>query len=126
MNLWTLVLHCVPQQTLHASTQTIVQEEIQVDTPRDKKIHFLDPNELKTTDFFSGAWLQPMEMFLKLDTNEIGYLEAGSFAVFRPNRSKLRMTLDWLDFSVEHMYVLYHFFGLAWLLSGLTIVLILL
>lgn len=44
-----------------------------------------------------------MSTFLKLDTNEIETVEMGVFRVWKENRDNMRMTLDWLDFSVEHL-----------------------
>ena len=67
------------------------------------QVHFLKLGQLDLKDFFSATWIQPVSTFLALDTNTIENVEMGCFSVFRPNKSRLRMTLDWMDFSVEHM-----------------------
>jgi hypothetical protein len=40
---------------------------------------------------------------LKLNITNIKTVEDGCFQAFRQDRDAVRMTLDWLDFSVEHM-----------------------
>jgi hypothetical protein len=58
-------------------------------------------------DYYSGAWLQPTEVFQNWDTMNVYTLEDASWRVYNNNRDKVRMSLDWLDFSVEHMSKFY-------------------
>ena len=75
-----------------------------IDPTAHAPVYLLDSSHIPDgKDFFSATWLQPVEKFLMLDTDRIKTVEAGCFAVIRSNRESLRMTLDWLDFSVEHM-----------------------
>lgn len=67
-------------------------------------VHFVDSERIeRTSDFYSGSWLQPAETFLSMKTSKIKNLESASFVTFVENRDRLRMTLDWLDWSVEHL-----------------------
>lgn len=68
-----------------------------------RRVYFVDSRRFEDIDLFSAAWLQPVDIFLKLNTSRIATCEGGSFAVFRQNRGRVRMTLDWFDFAVEHM-----------------------
>ena len=68
-----------------------------------QRVHFLERNQLGKQDFFAGTWLQPLSTFLDLNTSKISHVEAGCTVVWETHRNQMRMTLDWLDFSVEHM-----------------------
>ena len=68
-----------------------------------RTMQFIPSNNLLKIDYFSATWIQPMSTFLKLDTEEIINVEMGVFRVWKDNLSRMRMTLDWLDFSVEHL-----------------------
>lgn len=72
-------------------------------THRDQKVDFIPSHLLGKLDYFSATWIQPVTTFLKLDTNEIVTVESGVFRVWKENLDRMRMTLDWLDFSVEHL-----------------------
>lgn len=68
-----------------------------------RKVHFLGMDQVETEDMFSATWLQPVSSFLKMDVDNIKTVEDGCFQAFWANMSAVRMTVDWLDFSVEHM-----------------------
>lgn len=68
-----------------------------------RQVHFLDQSQVDLNDQFSATWLQPLENFLKMNVDGIKTVEDGCFQAFRTNPRAVRMTLDWLDFSVEHM-----------------------
>lgn len=68
-----------------------------------RQVHFLPGDQLSINDMFSATWLQPVENFLKMNVANIKTVEDGCFQAFRPDLGAVRMTLDWLDFSVEHM-----------------------
>jgi hypothetical protein len=68
-----------------------------------RTMQFIPSNNLGKLDYFSATWIQPMSTFLKLDTNRIINVEMGVFRVWRENLDRMRMTLDWMDFSVEHL-----------------------
>mmetsp|Transcript_20866 Transcript_20866/g.50215 ORF Transcript_20866/g.50215 Transcript_20866/m.50215 type:complete len:468 (-) Transcript_20866:45-1448(-) len=67
-----------------------------------------DPNHPATVAFndaYSGSWWAPLSSFLRYKNVEITSpsQEGASFELFLANYDKVRMTKDWLDFSVEHM-----------------------
>lgn len=68
-----------------------------------RQVHFLDLDQLNLMDHFSGTWLQPVNNFLRMNLSQILTVEDGCHQAFRENKSAARMTLDWLDFSVEHL-----------------------
>jgi hypothetical protein len=70
-------------------------------------VHFIHAKRFDDDkDLFSASWLQPLSTFLDFDTS--GWLtlqttSAASYALFKKHHNEVRMTLDWLDFSVEHL-----------------------
>ena len=70
-----------------------------------KKVHMMQASEVEENDLFSASWLQPVSIFLDMDTSGDVLMtsDAGSYTVFEKNRENVRMTLDWLDLSVEHL-----------------------
>ncbi|CAB9525723.1 expressed unknown protein [Seminavis robusta] len=71
----------------------------------DRMVHFLDLTQLAEHDAFAASWLQSREQFQSMKLDDIGICEdAAFFAYSKDDRwSKLRMTADWLDFSIEHL-----------------------
>ena len=55
------------------------------------------------TDFYSGAWLMNLASFMEIDTHKIQTLECGSLKPMIQFKTNIRMTRDWLEFTVEHM-----------------------
>ena len=71
-----------------------------------RNVYFIQAGKhMDDKDLFSASWLQPISSFLKFDTSgkNLATTQAGSNALFQSNREKVKMTLDWLDFSVEHL-----------------------
>jgi hypothetical protein len=58
-----------------------------------------------TTDFYAASWIMNTGMFRQVDTtpDSIRELEDGVFAAFHRRDHQLRMTLDYLDWGVEHL-----------------------
>ncbi|VEU35705.1 unnamed protein product [Pseudo-nitzschia multistriata] len=54
-------------------------------------------------NYFSGTWIQPIERFQRLNVDIMSSLEDASHRVFFENKEDVRMTVDWLDFAVEHL-----------------------
>jgi hypothetical protein len=56
-------------------------------------------------DFFSASWYMNVDRFAQVDVSpeNLANVEAGCFGAFRNRQELIRMSLDWLDFSVEHM-----------------------
>ena len=54
---------------------------------------------------FSASWWAPLSSFLQYKDVEIvsSSPEGASFEMFNANIDRIKMTKDWLDFSVEHM-----------------------
>jgi len=68
-------------------------------------VYWLNHNQFKDgkRDYYSGSWLLPMRYFESLDAKGMRILEDGSHHVFYENIKEVRMSVDWLDFAVEHM-----------------------
>lgn len=76
--------------------------------PREKsdlyrQVHFIDKSQLSIMDMVSGSWIQPLSTFLEMNVQGIKSVDDGCLQAIKPNLDQVRMTLDWLDFSVEHM-----------------------
>jgi hypothetical protein len=56
-------------------------------------------------DFFSDSWYMNVDLFREMDVSEdsIETVESACFAAYEDRMDLVRMSLDWLDFSVEHM-----------------------
>lgn len=82
------------------------------DNPAPKKsyqtVHFLAMDQVERQDMFSATWLQPVSQFMTMNIDNIKTVEDGCFQAFWANMNAVRMTLDWLDFSVEHMSKVSH------------------
>lgn len=68
-----------------------------------QKVHFLGRSQLTRRDTFSASWLQSTQDFMRMNLTRITFCEAAAFAAFARRTHKLRMTLDYLDLSVEHL-----------------------
>ena len=83
--------------------------ELAMEPPREqtkkpvRTVHFLENNQLHINDHFSATWIQPLSNFMQVNVSNIKTVEDGCFQVFRQDRNAVKMTLDWLDFSVEHL-----------------------
>ena len=99
VGLATLFLFTTTTTTDETPLERKMESTILPPTP----VHLLKLGELEWKDLFSATWIQPVATFLELDTNKIRSVEQSSFQVFYENSRKVRMTYDWLDFSVEHM-----------------------
>lgn len=58
---------------------------------------------LRGNDLFSASWIMDVGHFRKIHANEIHTVESGCFVPFRQFSAHVRMTRDWLEFTVEHM-----------------------
>lgn len=69
-----------------------------------EEVYFLNRTQLSKHDGFSATWLTTKEDFLTLPFDLMHSCEMTSFRAFDMSREeKMRMTLDWTQFSVEHM-----------------------
>ena len=66
-------------------------------------VEWLKVGELDINDFFSATWIMSRTTFLESNVTYIKNVEGACFGLFRDREDKLRMSLDWLDFSVEHL-----------------------
>lgn len=58
----------------------------------------------KRTDAYAAAWFQSKERFARNRVNKITYLEDAVWRAVDVNMGRdIRLTRDWLDFSVEHL-----------------------
>jgi len=67
------------------------------------KVHFLNPEDVTQQDSFSASWLQSKQDFMEMDLDAVGICEDAAFKAWNTRRDKLRMSLDYLDWSVEHL-----------------------
>lgn len=76
------------------------------------EVYFLDSAQVSMADGFSATWLQSKESFYQMNLHDIDTCEDASFYAYslgsngterRRVEQKMRMTLDWMDWSVEHM-----------------------
>lgn len=73
-------------------------------TIEDRQVHFMPLGQVSEKDAFSASWLQRTEDFMTMELDRILICEDAAFRAFRgPRRKMLRMTLDWFDFSLEHL-----------------------
>ena len=70
---------------------------------RTSTVKWLTEMDLDDLDPFSGTWYMSMDLFLEADLPNIGNVEGASWELFKGRYHLLRMPVDWLDFSVEHM-----------------------
>ena len=77
-----------------------------LDTSSANELYFVPPKDISTQDTFSASWLQSKKEFLTFDLAQVGMCEDAAFKLWNEGsgrRHKLRMTLDYFDFSVEHL-----------------------
>ena len=69
-----------------------------------REVKWMDDSHFKYLDYFSATWILPVHIFLdNVETEGMDSVESAVHRVRRFNRDKVRMSVDWLDFSVEHM-----------------------
>jgi hypothetical protein len=54
-------------------------------------------------DLFSASWIMNLSRFKNINTDTIATIEDGCFQPFLQYINDVRMTRDWLEFTVEHM-----------------------
>jgi len=88
----------VPKQDAGAKANSLQQATT-------REVYFLDRTQLTEADGYAGAWIQTKQDFLGMRVDKINIAEDASFQAYsRKGRTrKMRMTVDWMDFSVEHM-----------------------
>jgi hypothetical protein len=68
------------------------------------EVFFLNETHLSHHDGFSASWLQSRSDFVNMPFDEIYTCESAAFRAYDGRRtSKMRMTNDWMQFSVEHL-----------------------
>ena len=75
-------------------------------TNNQQQIQFIPNNQLRDRDYFSDSWLITKQRFLDLDLMLVGVVEDAALIPARFNGKPLKhakMTVDWLDFCVEHL-----------------------
>lgn len=102
-----------PQQSTakHQTTQmsdqdtrlmsTVVRYDYSPDTST--TVHFLNETQVTQHDSFSASWLMGKQDFLDMNLDPINMCEDAAFKAWNNRRNKLRMTLDYFDWSVEHL-----------------------
>lgn len=105
-----------------------VEPDVNVENATKTKapIHFLSSKHFEDLDdTFSASWLQRLEDFMQMDCASMHVVEDSSWLAYRTPEDtrleKLRMTIDWLDFSVEHLshwHKMFHIFDEPLLVDG--------
>mmetsp|Transcript_10345 Transcript_10345/g.24644 ORF Transcript_10345/g.24644 Transcript_10345/m.24644 type:complete len:194 (-) Transcript_10345:1253-1834(-) len=67
-----------------------------------RTLYWMDHTAVKDF-YYSGSWIQPIEPFLDLRIESMQSLEDASHRVYFENEKNVRMSVDWLDFAVEHL-----------------------
>mmetsp|Transcript_205 Transcript_205/g.495 ORF Transcript_205/g.495 Transcript_205/m.495 type:complete len:559 (+) Transcript_205:124-1800(+) len=67
-----------------------------------RTVYWLDHTAM-SENYFSAAWLQPIEPFKSLNVASMNMLEDASHRVFYENKENVRQPVDWFDFAVEHL-----------------------
>lgn len=99
------------QSTSTASPPRNASSSSSSSSPPASIVDDVDTNWLGMADFyvyldaFSDSWYMNTELFLnsKQKMDEIDGVEEACFLMFDGKEDKVRMSLDWLDLSVEHM-----------------------
>jgi len=65
--------------------------------------NILKSKEAQAYDYYSGSWLLPVTLLEPLNASEFKVLEDAAHRVFKIHNERVRMSIDWLDFSVEHL-----------------------
>ncbi len=70
-----------------------------------RQVFWLDELQFDShkSDYYSGSWYLPVERLDAAPAEKINNLESASHVAFYPNSKHARMSVDWLDFSVEHL-----------------------
>jgi hypothetical protein len=91
----------IDTDTAIAQITTTLQNSVQELNQR--PVHFMRWGEVDQRDAFSASWLQKTDDFLSMRFDLIRICEDAAFKAFFQRHGKVRMTLDWLDFSIEHL-----------------------
>lgn len=92
-----------------AAAATSAQQHISPPPPpsqqqEPRRVEWLSERDFDTSvDVFSATWYMSKELFLQTNLSNIENVEGACFGTFRERWHLLRMSLDWLDYSVEHM-----------------------
>ncbi|KAL7555608.1 hypothetical protein ACA910_010433 [Epithemia clementina (nom. ined.)] len=103
------------QRNKRSKTTTIIN--LKKDEDNWNPVRFIAKHQLKAVNpfYFSATWWQSTERFLKrFNSSRIAFVEGAVFHFIVPyleSKDELRMTSDWLKFSVEHL-------SRAWKISG--------
>eukprot|EP00550_Attheya_septentrionalis_P009202 CAMPEP_0198286760 /NCGR_PEP_ID=MMETSP1449-20131203/5739_1 /TAXON_ID=420275 /ORGANISM="Attheya septentrionalis, Strain CCMP2084" /LENGTH=310 /DNA_ID=CAMNT_0043984555 /DNA_START=221 /DNA_END=1150 /DNA_ORIENTATION=+ len=87
-----------------ASSKNVENDDGDADEQR-RTVYWLNQSAIdaKKADYFSGTWYMPIQNFRSLNPKDINNLEDATTKAFWQNIEDVRMTVDWLDFAVEHM-----------------------
>lgn len=97
------MLSQLPPEKAQLSSHT--RKSLKDDTKINRKVHFLHPSDFNTFgEYYSGMWWQRLDNFINTSYDEMGVPEDASFKsyIFHHYRD-IRLTRDWVDFSVEHL-----------------------
>ncbi|CAB9518358.1 expressed unknown protein [Seminavis robusta] len=90
----------VSARSLHVPTKNRTSS-IKIAT---NQVHFLNSSRLHRLDGFSASWLQSRADFMTMPFDRVHSCEMASFRAYDGSRlPKMRMTYDWMDWSVEHL-----------------------
>jgi hypothetical protein len=69
-----------------------------------QQVFFLNETHLSHHDGFSASWIQSKSDFMSMPFDNVDSCESAAFRAYDGSRMpKMRMTNDWMQFSVEHL-----------------------
>jgi hypothetical protein len=90
--------------TSSSSSSTAINQQKQpqlLPLPEEPKVYFLNETQVTQHDSFSASWLQSKSDFFGMNMSHILICEDAAFKGWNNRRHKLRMTLDYMDVSIE-------------------------
>ncbi|CAB9531368.1 expressed unknown protein [Seminavis robusta] len=73
------------------------------DHPHAHTVYFLNQTQVTQKDSFSASWIMAKKDFLDMNLDPVKMCEDAAFKAWNTRRHKLRMPLDYFDWSVEHL-----------------------
>ena len=93
----------ITQPSNETALNSMLQKRTTTILKRD--VHWFNSSKipLKICGYFSGAWMMNLSTFLQTRTERMKSVEDAVHIVYKFHKPKVRMSEDWMDFSVEHM-----------------------
>ena len=70
---------------------------------KNPNVYYMNHTQVSLQDTFSASWFQRREEFLDMPLDRVMICEDAAWKAWEDRPEKLRMTLDYMDLSVEHL-----------------------